>query len=52
MLKAFWRVAPSDRFKLLAMREACVFCRASDRNVFTSAVVHGRRFKAFFLAIK
>jgi hypothetical protein len=51
MLNAFWRVAPSVRFKVLAMRPACVFFRASVRNVFTSVGVHERRFTAF-LAIK
>jgi hypothetical protein len=50
MLNAFWRVAPSDRFKLLAMRPACVFFRASVFNVLTSSEVHAR-FKTF-LAIK
>ena len=50
MLNAFWRVAPSDRFKLLAMRPAFVFFRASVFNVLTSSEVHAR-FKTF-LAIK
>jgi hypothetical protein len=50
-MNAFWRVAPSVRFKVLAMRPACVFWRASDRKVLTSDEVHSRRFTAL-LAIK
>jgi hypothetical protein len=30
MLNAFWRVAPSERFSFLAIRDAGVFFRAID----------------------
>jgi hypothetical protein len=46
-LKAFWRVAPSVRFSVLAMLDARVFFLAAVFNVRTSVVDHGRRF-AFF----
>jgi hypothetical protein len=46
-LKAFWRVAPSVRFNVLAMFDARVFFLAAVFNVRTSVVDHGRRF-AFF----
>ena len=49
MLNAFWRVAPSVRFNVLAMLGARVFLRAAVFNIRTSAVVHARRFD--FLAI-
>ena len=51
MLSAFCRVAPSERFSVLAMRAACVFFRASAFKVRTCSGVHARRFVAF-LAIK
>ena len=51
MLNAFCRVAPSERFSVLAIRPACVFFRASAFNVRTCSGVHARRFVAF-LAIK
>jgi hypothetical protein len=51
MLSAFCRVAPSERFSVLAIRAACVFFRASAFNVRTFSGVHARRFVAF-LAIK
>jgi hypothetical protein len=44
MLKAFCRVAPSVRFKVLAMRVARVFFFAKVFNTRISAVVHSRRF--------
>jgi hypothetical protein len=47
MLKAFWRVAPSLRLKVLAMRAACVFLRARVFKGLTCSGVHGRRFVAF-----
>ena len=49
-LNAFWRVAPSVRFNVLAMLDARVFFLAAVFNARTSAVDHGRRFD--FLAIK
>jgi hypothetical protein len=48
---AFCRVAPSERFSVLAIRAACLFFRASAFNVRTCSRVHARRFVAF-LAIK
>jgi hypothetical protein len=48
-LNAFCRVAPSVRFKDLAIFPAGVFFRAADFNSRTSADVHERRFE--FLAI-
>jgi len=48
-LNAFCRVAPSVRFKALAIFPAGVFLRAADFNSRTSADVHERRFE--FLAI-
>jgi len=48
-LNAFCRVAPSVRFNLLAMLDACVFLRANVFSVRTSDDVHERRFE--FLAI-
>lgn len=48
-LKAFCRVAPSLRFNLWAMLDACVFLRANVFSVLTSDDVHERRFE--FLAI-
>jgi hypothetical protein len=48
-LKAFCRVAPSVRFKVLAMLAALVFFFARVFNVRTCAGVHERRFE--FLAI-
>ena len=48
-LNAFCRVAPSVRFKALAIFPAGVFFRAADFNSRTSADVHERRFE--FLAI-
>ena len=47
MLNAFWRVAPSLRLKVLAMRAACVFLRARVFKVLTCSGVHGRRLVAF-----
>jgi hypothetical protein len=49
-LNAFWRVAPSVRFNVLAMLEARVFFLAAVFKIRTSAVDHGRRFD--FLAIQ
>ena len=49
MLNAFCRVAPSVRFKALAIFLAGVFFRAEDFSSRTSADVHERRFE--FLAI-
>jgi hypothetical protein len=49
MLNAFCRVAPSVRFKALAIFPAGVFFRAADFSSRTSADVHERRFE--FLAI-
>ena len=49
-LNAFWRVAPSVRFNVLAMLDARVFFLAAVFNARTSAVDHGRRFD--FLATK
>ena len=43
-LKAFCRVAPSERFKVRAMIAARVFLRAIVFNVRTSDDVHERRF--------
>jgi hypothetical protein len=43
-LKAFCRVAPSERFKVRAMLAARVFLRAIVFNVRTSDDVHDRRF--------
>src|SRR5258708_10861595 len=43
-VRAFWRVAPSVRFSLRAMRAAGVFCRASDLSSRTSCAVHSRLF--------
>ena len=51
ILNAFCRVAPSERFSVLAIRAACVFFRASAFNVRICSGVHARRFVAF-LAIK
>jgi hypothetical protein len=48
-LNAFCRVAPSVRFKALAIFAAGVFFRAADFSSRTSAAVHERRFE--FLAI-
>jgi hypothetical protein len=39
-LNAFWRVARSLRFNVLAIRAACVLFRATDLKVFTCAGVH------------
>src|SRR5262249_18032203 len=50
MLNAFWRVAPSVRFRDRAIRDAFVFFRAAAFKVRTSVVVHARRFD--FLAIQ
>jgi hypothetical protein len=47
MMNAFARVAPSLRFKVLAIRAACVLFRARDFKVLTCSGVHGRRFVAF-----
>jgi hypothetical protein len=49
-LNAFCRVAPSVRFKALAILPAGVFLRAADFNSRTSADVHERR-RFEFLAI-
>ena len=43
-VKAFWRVAPSVRLSARAMRDAGVFCRASDLSSRTSCAVHSRLF--------
>jgi hypothetical protein len=51
ILNAFCRVAPSERFSVLAIRAACVFFRASAFNVRRCSGVHARRFVAF-LAIE
>jgi len=48
MLKAFWRVAPSERFSFLAIFAAGVFPRAIVFSSRTSAGVQDRRFFAFF----
>jgi hypothetical protein len=47
---AFWRVAPSDRFRLRAIFAAGTFFRASDFNSRTCAVVHARLFDPFFIS--
>ena len=49
MLNAFWRVAPSDRFRLFAMFAAGLFCFAIDFNVRTCSAVHARLFFTFFM---
>jgi hypothetical protein len=49
-LNAFWRVAPSVRFKERAMLGARVFFLAAVFKVRTSAAVHARRFA--FLTIQ
>jgi hypothetical protein len=51
ILNAFCRVAPSERFSVLAIREAFFFWRAMVFKVRTCSGVHARRFVAF-LAIK
>jgi hypothetical protein len=51
MLKAFWRVAPSDRFSFLAIVPAGVFFFAIDFSSRTSPAVQARRFFAL-LAIE
>jgi hypothetical protein len=51
MLNAFCRVAPSERFRALAMLAARVLFLASDFNVRTCAGVQARRVGTF-LAIK
>src|SRR5216684_2602200 len=43
-VRAFWRVAPSVRLSLRAIRAAGVFCRASDLRSRTSCAVHSRLF--------
>jgi len=43
-LNAFLRVAPSLRFRVLAMLAACVFFFASVFKVRTCSVVHARHF--------
>jgi hypothetical protein len=48
ILNAFWRVAPSVRFRLLAILPAGVFFRASDFNSRTCRNVHARLFDTFF----
>jgi hypothetical protein len=50
ILKAFCRVAPSLRFRLLAIFLAGVFLRAADFNSRTSEAVQERRFE-FLLAM-
>jgi hypothetical protein len=47
ILNAFCRVAPSERFSVLAIWPACFFFRASAFNVRTFSGVHARRFVAF-----
>ena len=49
MLNAFCRVAPSVRFKALAIFRAGILFRAADFSSRTSVAVHERRFE--FLAI-
>ena len=49
-LNAFCRVAPSVRFSVRAMLDACVFLRANVFSVRTSDDVHERRFD--FLGIQ
>jgi len=49
MLNAFWRVAPSVRFRDLAIFEAGVFLRASDFNSRTCMDVQVRLFFPFFI---
>ena len=51
MLKAFCRVAPSDRFNFLAIFPAGVFLRAIVFISRTSVGVHDRRFLPFFIGI-
>jgi hypothetical protein len=51
ILNAFCRIAPSERFSVLAIREAFFFWRAMVFKVRTCSGVHARRFVAV-LAIK
>ena len=52
MLNAFWRVAPSVRFRDLAISPAGVFLRASDFNSRTWSAVQARLFfDPFFIRI-
>jgi hypothetical protein len=46
ILNAFCRVAPSERFSVLAIREAFLFWRAMVFKVRTCSGVHARRFVA------
>ena len=48
ILNAFCRVAPSVRFKVLAILSAGVFFRASDFNSRTWTAVQATLFDAFF----
>ena len=48
ILNAFWRVAPSDRFKRRAIDRAGIFLRASDLRSRTWTDVQVRLFDAFF----
>ena len=43
MLNAFWRVAPSDRFRLFAILLADIFFFAMDFNVRTSSAIQATR---------
>jgi hypothetical protein len=51
ILNAFCRVAPSVRFRDLAIFPAGVFFRASDFNSRTCSVVQARFFVPFFIRI-
>jgi hypothetical protein len=51
ILNAFCRVAPSERFSVLAIRDARFLLRAIVFKVRTSSALHARRFVAF-LAIE
>jgi len=52
MLNAFWRVAPSVRFRDLAIFPAGIFLRASDFNSRTWSAVQARLFfDPFFIRI-
>ncbi len=51
ILNAFWRVAPSVRFRVLAIFPAGVFFRASDFSSRTCTDVQARLFDPFFIRI-
>src|SRR5271167_3122156 len=50
MLNAFWRVAPSVRFRVFAILFAGTFFLASDLRSRTCTDVQGRLFDRFFIA--